>query len=144
MGKFDLTLKERLFLVNQYRILEKLYPDEAENLSRKRDVVSSGYSLDYNWLANDIEKDELSEEECKEMLDILSMHRALKSSCESAGVDPKLVAFKGFDGNTETKQFAYTVYLLERCNSWDDLHNKGHDYNNHFPTLRRYRAMLRE
>lgn len=44
-AKFDLSLKERLFLVNQFRILEALYPDEAEYYAIQREAVSAGYTL---------------------------------------------------------------------------------------------------
>ena len=42
-----LTLKERLLLANQYLILEKLYPDEAEHYAELRKVVERGYALEY-------------------------------------------------------------------------------------------------
>ena len=40
---FKLTTLDRLVLSNQYRILEALYPDEAETLAIKREAIENGY-----------------------------------------------------------------------------------------------------
>lgn len=86
----------------------------------------------------------MSLEECKEVADILDMHRAFAHSAQSVGVDAQVVRFRGFDGNDESKQLAYTTFLLRRENKWQELQNKGHNYNSHARMLPRYRAMLGE
>ena len=42
------TLEQRLILINQYKILEKLYPEEAETYSQHREILEEGYTLHYN------------------------------------------------------------------------------------------------
>jgi uncharacterized protein YfbU (UPF0304 family) len=145
MPKFDLTLKERLFLANQYLILERLYPEHSEDYAKRRQIVTSGYSLDYDWIADEIDHNELTEEECREVRDILELHRALTFSAEKTGVEAEKVRFDGFDGNNETKQFGYASYILNVEGKWGELKRDGRkDFNSHSPTLSRYRLMLLE
>jgi uncharacterized protein YfbU (UPF0304 family) len=46
----ELTLKDRLVLANQYRILAALYPGEAAHFEKCREAVENGYALDYGEL----------------------------------------------------------------------------------------------
>jgi uncharacterized protein YfbU (UPF0304 family) len=146
MARFDFTVKERLFLVNQYRILEKLYPDEAEFYAKQRKIVASGYALNWEWLAPEISSTDqsLTIEECIEVCDILEMHRALSDSRASTGINADTVRFWGFDGNTEVKQLDYAHYVLTSGDGWSEIRNERDDYNSHLPLLDSYRAMLRE
>ena len=106
----ELSLKDRLILSNQYRILEKLYPEEADSLANDRRAIENGYTMNYAWLTGHL-LDELSEERCNEVWDILEMHRALnftyRNLKDKEGIDEKKLKFRGFDGNEETKQFSY-------------------------------------
>ena len=52
MENVKLSLKERLFLQNQYLILEKLYP--AGGYAEKRTIVENGYTYHYPDLFNTI------------------------------------------------------------------------------------------
>ncbi len=142
-GKFEFSIKERLFLANQYLILEKLYPERASDYARRREAISRGYMLDYGWIAGEIDQDEMSVEECREVINILDMHRSLLLSCQSARVDPKGVRFEGFDKNQERRQYGYASYLLAVEGKWNELKKPGDDYSSDHPTLERYRAMLR-
>lgn len=106
-------------LSNQYRILEKLYPEEAEHHARAREVLEDGYELNYDWIAEHIAERPMSEDECKEDLDILDMFSALERSYarfaeKPAGVDERDVRFHGFDGNHETEQLGYASFLIEK------------------------------
>ena len=44
----SLSRHERLFLYNQYKILEALYPGEAEYYSVKREALEYGYEIEYD------------------------------------------------------------------------------------------------
>jgi uncharacterized protein len=141
--RLDLSRKDRVILFNQLLILEKLYPNEADDYAKLREAVHSGYALEYGRLAESV-SDEFSREGCKEVYDILEMHRALNFSHKKAGVRADDVRFEGFDGNGETDQMAYARYLLKDRGLYDELQQKGYDYNSHFPKLDHYRAMLHE
>ncbi len=146
-----LTRTERLLLANQYLILEKLCPEEAESYAKWREALESGYQLHYGWLAEHIYEEEMTDAECREVVDILDMHRALKRAYESladkSGIEEWRVKFRGFDGNNECKQMGYARYFC----AIDGPHNprfpevdQGDNFNSHCPSLGRYRAMLAE
>jgi len=142
----DLSESERLILSNQYRILEHLYPEEAGTFAEHRKIVEDGYTLNYEEISRHI-FDGLSMEECREVLDILSMHSVLHFSYQ--GLDDKegiTIRFSGFDGNSETKQMSYTRFYIEELHRFAELIEiaQSDDFNSHHPTLRRYRLMLGE
>ena len=42
------TLEQRLILINQYKILEKLYPEDAKTYARYQEILNKGYTLHYH------------------------------------------------------------------------------------------------
>ena len=143
----ELTKKDRLFLINQLLILEKLYPEEQSYYAEHRKALQEGYKLHYSWLFSNLD-DEMSEEECREVLDILEMYRAItfsyKKLKDKQGVTEEEIKFKGFDGNEETKQFSYVLYFTIDLKRYDELKDNAEypNFNSHFPMLPRYRKML--
>jgi uncharacterized protein len=75
-----LTKIERLLLVNQLLILEKLYPESAKAYKQERTALREGYELHYKDLFHLIEDETLSEDQCREVLDVLEMYRAITFS----------------------------------------------------------------
>jgi len=75
---------ERWILANQYKILEKIDPDEAKYYANIQETLNSGYELEYDWKIDYIYSDEscVSAERCREILEILSMFRDLGRSHE--------------------------------------------------------------
>lgn len=145
-----LTKAERWILSNQYRILEALYPGEAKELAEDRDAIERGYEIHYDWMTQHIYEgdDTMSTAESKEVVDILAMFSALKSSFASlsdkTGIRASQVEFHGFDGNNETKQMGYARYFVRHDGGrFGDLRKGEHDdFNSHMPSLDRYRDML--
>lgn len=143
----ELSRKERLFLSNQLKILEKLYPKEADYYEKHRKAVEQGYSLHYDWITENL-REEMSEEECREVLDILDMYRALTFSYRDLDDKSNLpewkIEFPGFDGNNEPKQMKYTEYFINDLNRFSELRDDSDfpDYNSHSPMLEKYRRML--
>jgi uncharacterized protein YfbU (UPF0304 family) len=143
--KLKLSLVERGILANQLRILELLDKGEAKYYAHVRDAITSGYELDYAELTTTFSDPGLTEAECNEVYEILEMHRALFYSHEDlkdkAGIDADDLRFGGFDGNEESKQLAYYRFIKEE-DKYGELTppDKG---NSHYPTLGRYRRMLR-
>ena len=142
-----LSQMERLILVNQYMILEKLYPEEASSYARIRKALEDGYELEYSEIFNNIYHDDetLSENGCILVREILTMFTVLKYSYnkldDKSGIDPKDVTLWGFDGNNETEYMAYARYLIEDCQLWGDLQEDA-VFNRHISSLSRYRQML--
>lgn len=137
---------KRYELINQLLILEKLYPEEADYYARNRKALENGYELHYSWLTENI-SDGLSEEECKEVLDILDMYRSITFSWQRLheGEElPEKLKFRGFDGNNETALMGYVQYFVIDLERFDELtYGKEHPYfNSHCTMLDKYRRML--
>jgi uncharacterized protein YfbU (UPF0304 family) len=143
-----LTRTERWILANQYRILESVDRQNADHYRDARMVLEEGYELHYDEIAENIYRDELtlSEAECTEVLDILSMFMALQDSynalSDKSGIDARKIEFRGFDGNNETKQMVYARYYCRpKSGHFAGLeHSEG--FNSHSRSLDHYQRML--
>lgn len=142
-----LTKLERLNLINQFLILEKLYPEDSDYYAKNRKALQEGYKLHYKWIFEHL-YDELSEEDCKEVLNILEMYRAIAwSYMQNTGkseVDEPRYQFLGFDGNNESSQLSYTSYFIIELDRFQELlyGKEYNDFNSHMPMLDKYRSML--
>lgn len=140
----NLTIKDRLILSNQYKILEGLYSDEKEYFIKAQTILSNGFELEYDSIVRHLDNEVVTIEECKEVLDILEMFSALKSGFEQLSdksvIEEPKIRFLGFDGNNEVKQWAYAKYL--RGDGRFTNLDLGDNYNSHFPMLAGYRRML--
>jgi uncharacterized protein YfbU (UPF0304 family) len=142
-----LTRAERWILSNQCRILEVLYPEEAEDFQKAREVIEAGYELNYDWITQHISPDNrmLSDEECREIIDILAMFSALKDSYQNlvdpSGIEEHAVMFSGFDGHSEITQRDYVLFLVDREHKFLSL-DRGYDFTSDRPRLHAYRRML--
>jgi uncharacterized protein YfbU (UPF0304 family) len=143
-----LSRAERWILSNQLRILEALYPDEADGHAATREVLEHGYEMHYGWVAEQVYEETFSEDRCREVLDILGMFEALQLSYDKlpdkSGIDAHGVRFMGFDGNNETSELAYSDFFCSRHRGGGAFKDvvKGGVPNSHMPTLDIYRRML--
>ena len=143
----ELTKIERLSLINQYLILEKLYPEEQEHYSELRQALENGYTLHYSWCF-DFLSDDMPIDECKKVLDILDLYRSITYS----DMDLKNVEitkhhyfkFSGFDGNNEPEYMGYTDFFIKKLGRFDELlyDNPNRSFNSHCPMLPKYERML--
>jgi len=145
-----LSRVERWILSNQFHILEALYPDDADHYAKVHEALESGYELHYEWFSEHIynDRDIMTPEENREVIEILSMFDSLKraygSLSDKTGIEESRVKFCGFDGNNETKQMGYARYFCTlKGGRFTDL-DRGDNFNSHGPTLARYRRMLSE
>jgi len=147
MRAMKLTKTERWILSNQYRILEALYPQEQKDLAERREALESGYEAEYDSMSQHIydDKDCLTEEQCREVIDILSMFRALHDAKDKGGVEEKETILEGFDGNDtlESSYMAYARYFCKSDGGRFEESRKG-DFNSHSLMLGIYRRMLKE
>jgi uncharacterized protein YfbU (UPF0304 family) len=136
---------ERLMLSNQFLILESLYPNEAQGYAEQRQAIEKGYELHYENSIQHIynSTDIMSESECKEVIDILSIFDEIKLSyerlSEKSGIDELKINFPGFDGNNESKQLSYAKYY---CKHDGGRFSSLKIINSHFPVLERYLRMI--
>lgn len=148
MDHVKLSWKERLMLSNQLKILEKLYPEEAEDLAKYRKAIDEGYELHYGDAQHICpDKECLPAEQCQEVLDILDMYRALTFSYQKLKkprIEVSEIEFPGFDGNNETEQMAYARYFIHTLGRFGELREDSEygDYNSHMQMLPVYGRML--
>jgi uncharacterized protein len=144
-----LSKYERLNLINQYMILEKLYPEYADSYSLHRKALTEGYELHYKWIYENV-WDGLPEDECKKVLDILEMYRNITYSLKelkNQDLNKNLKArFRGFDGNNESPYLAYCSYFIVDLNRYNELSygEKNPNFNSHCELLPEYLNMLEE
>lgn len=142
----ELSKKERLSLINQFLILEKLYPDEANYYEQHRIALQQGFQLHYKWILENI-WDDLPEEECRKVLDALDLYRGIVSSFDALqdkdGLTESKVRFPGLDGNNETHYLAYARYFIVDLGRYDELirGQEYPDFNSHCPMLETYGRM---
>lgn len=144
---FKLSKVERLLLSNQYRILEKLYPEDSDYYEVNRKAIEEGFELHYEDCFSLLSNDTLSEDDCSEVIDILQMYRSLTFSNEEGkyGLDEK-IKFYGFDLNDEYegKRVIYARYFINDLDRFSEL-KYGNNYaecNSHYPRMSKYRRML--
>ena len=149
-NKFSLTRLQRLFLSNQYRILEALYPDQADDYAVRREAIELGYELLYDW---DVEyiydgEDILTKEESLEVWNTFDMFDALRRSADNLGkldwlLEQPNSSFMGYDGNHETKFMAFSEFTIERLQRFRYIALPANNYfNSHRPMRPMYRDML--
>jgi uncharacterized protein len=140
----ELTKFQRLVLVNQFLILEKLYPERANDYEITREALQAGYPTWYDDDFSYLIFDGLTEKQCKDADDILCMFWDMSNTYDSledkSGIDEKRVRFWGFDGNNETEYMGYADYVINKKSRYSGLIAQ----NSHRPTLGTYRRMLME
>lgn len=139
-GSETFTKLDRYLISNQLRILEKLYPEEADTYAVQREIFEQGYEMLYSWQLDHIYDgvDAMTREECSEVWDTMDMYVAL----ERGGSDLK---FQGYDGNNETKFMSFARFTVERLERFTHLPMKEPRYwNSHSPIRGMYQRMLEE
>ncbi len=141
----ELNEKERLILFNQYRILEKLYPEEEKECQNAQKILAEGFEIEYDSLV-EFMSDGIPIDICKEVIDILQMYRSLYGSyhelSDKTGIDKDNVIFQGFDGNEETEHFIFACFYLEDLGRFSEF--KDVEINSHSNRLYKYLPMLNE
>lgn len=145
---------ERLMLANQFAILSRLYPDEAEYYDNCRVILASGFEKEYAGILQRFAESEVSEEICDEVLEILDMFDILRRSYDSLEksekerVEEQGIDFPGFDGNNEIEHLCYAQWF---CGDEEGRSVPGREKrfellhpirNSHGPTIEMYRRML--
>lgn len=137
----ELTRVERAMLINQYEILKRLEPSEASWYEEKIDILRSGYELLYGDALFMGDDSTLSYDEGRYVMDVLDMYGFLQSSAEKAGLQDTRLKFHGFDGNNEDLYQGLAQHF-RRAGRWEYVEVWHGDLNSHFPTRRKYEAML--
>jgi uncharacterized protein YfbU (UPF0304 family) len=143
-----LTKKDRLILINQYRILAWLSRGEESHYLELIDILERGYEVFYSMVDEWISED-MPESEGRFVLEVLSLYRAIEDVKRSSR-DPRLLnhhlsIFPGFDGNNESEYLGFCRFLLEKQGKFQEQQqylavNDG--MNSHRPMIDTYHRML--
>ncbi|HDR8155557.1 TPA: YfbU family protein [Bacillus cereus] len=152
-----LSKRERLILANQYDILSRLAEEEYEKKEFEdlRDIFTSGYTRYYS-LATEHFSDEVNQEECKFVVDVLDLYRDLYYSREHSAeardaINENDVLFKGFDLNDEieSKYYSFYKFLVDQLGRYGEIKElieagKIESYNSHGfgPSMKKLEAMI--
>lgn len=145
LGKLD-----RIFLINQLRILEVLYPEEAKDMSVQREALERGYEMLYplDFQHVYVGNDTMSVDESREVWDTMDMFDGIQRSLAEMPEDYELpkystTKFLGYDGNTETKFMSFARFTVERLERFEYVPMEQPGYwNSHRPVRDVYQRML--
>ncbi|TQQ54214.1 YfbU family protein [Vibrio cholerae] len=142
------TRKERLNLINQYKILAKLYPEDAEHYDELREILEDGYEIFYSMVDQWISED-MPIEEGKFVLNILDLYRFIEDykriSKDENIISHHRASFMGFDGNNENDYMAFARFLIIKQGKFSeqkDYLRKNDNLNSHMPMVQIYKRML--
>ena len=139
---------DRIFLINQLRILEILYPDESNQFSVKREALERGYELLYDSNYSSIldGDDILTKKECIEVWNTMNMFAAIQKSMPKNMDISKfpMTKFVGYDAITEAKFMNFAQYTVERLKKFEYVTlNKLGNWNSNHQVRSTYLRMLK-
>jgi uncharacterized protein YfbU (UPF0304 family) len=143
----QLSKQDRVLLAGQFRILERLAPEE-ECFSTAAEILEHGFTPLYSDIMGSLREPALSEDECRLVLDILKLCREIEAYTRSNPSDRQVARhpwaeFRGFDGEREADYLALARFLLQDGAAESRHHGAGaEDFDSHTPTLSKYRHML--
>ncbi len=145
-----LSLVERMLMAQNFEILAKLNPEDAESYQWRADVLQNGYEPLYPWLFEWFAKDSdvISEEQGEYVYEIPRMYDAIVWSLKQQKIElPESLAYRakfpGFDGNDEAGLLGFANHYC-KGGRYDILKQDGQIPNSHMPTRFLYEPMLRE
>ncbi len=136
-----LTPLERILLLNQYRILERLGDTDGCNtlpqiiLALHEGYISHALNLIQKYIDDPV-PDSIQEE----VRSILGMFRVVDPLRSGEAATP---LFLGFSKDTEEEHYHYTQFLSWAGEEWNESLVPGRDYASDHSVLNEYRAMLR-
>lgn len=132
---------ERLSLLNQYRILEKVDPEGGWGSFAT--ILQYGYEGEYRQLTEWLHSP-MSAEKCEFVINALAVFDALQRPWwNNFDQVPDDCKFSGFDGNIEGEYLSYFRFLREQENKFVNLVlTNNADLNSHFPTAAGYSRMI--
>jgi uncharacterized protein YfbU (UPF0304 family) len=146
----ELTKKERVFLINQYRILASLNRDDASHYQELIEVLENGYEYCYYMLDEWISEG-MAEEDGKFVVEVLNLYRAIeniKRATKSKQLHEHPNSFfRGFDGNNETQHMSFCRFLIETQGRFQEQQQylpSNDNLNSHMPMVDLYTRMLEE
>ncbi|NOI67620.1 YfbU family protein [Vibrio sp. 99-8-1] len=142
----EMTNAQRLILSNQYYLMSQLNPENSNKYKRLQTIVERGYALQMRELDKEFGK--ISEDECREVINIMEMYHAMQESYkmlkseDQSSVDQRRLAFLGFDIASEHQLVNYVRFLVDSEGLYPQFDKADHHFNAQMPMLEKYRRML--
>jgi uncharacterized protein YfbU (UPF0304 family) len=144
----EISKKDRLVLINQYRILASLDKDQEAHYQELIEILENGYSIFYSQLHAWI-SDDMPPEAGALVLRILDLYRAIedvkRSSEDNRLLEHHLSFFRGFDGNNETEYMGFCRFLIQTQGKFQEQEQyllRNDNLNSHMPMVETYQRML--
>ena len=141
MRDIELTDKERLFLANQYEILATLNDDK--DFALRAETLKAGHKWLYDQFFDSLSEN-LPDSQAQYGLRILGIFGNLQASyrdlTDKSGIDEKVLAFPGFDGNNESELLSFADSLIKHRKFESTLGKSVR--NSHMPTSSIYGRMI--
>ena len=117
--------KDRLILVNQYRILASLNKTEEQHYQEKIEILENGYEKLYQNLFENFSNETLSIDECNFVMDVLEMYgTGITLSFNNLGtksLTKEEIRFPGFNTNEEFKYYSFILFWLETLDRYAEI-----------------------
>lgn len=143
-----LEKKDRLMLINQYKILVQLNSNESNYYKELIEILENGYEIFYSMLDQWMD-DGMPEEEGRFVLNILDLYRAIEDVKRKTRDEQLLThhhaVFSGFDGNNEAGHLSFARFLIEVQNKFQEQKQylfQNDNLNSHCPMIDKYQRML--
>lgn len=145
----ELSKKDRVILINQYRILSHLDPDSSSRYEELIEILESGYTIFYS-MVDDYVSEEMSVDEGHFVTEILNIYRHIEDYKRKNPDDQEVAGhpyavFPGFDGNEEGKFFGFVRFLIEKQGNWGEQKRYWREtdgLNSHAPMVSKYERMI--
>lgn len=144
----ELTKKDRVLLINQYKILAALNKDEEAYYLELIEVLERGYEVFYSQIDESVSEN-MPVDDGRFVLNILDLYRAIEDVKRSTK-DGRLMKheysfFRGFDGNNETSHMSFCRFLIETQGKFQEQERyklRNDNLNSHAPMIEKYQRML--
>ena len=140
----EMTATQRLILANQYKLMSLLEPANVAKYQRLETIVKGGFALELKEL--DKEFSDLSESECRAVLDTLEMYHALQVSYNNLGdkssLTPHRLQFAGYCAVREKKYLNYLRFITGVEGKYQEFMRCEHGCDSQTPMWDKYSKML--
>ena len=143
-----LSLKDRLILANQYRILEHVDTTGSNQYGLFAEILERGYTNLYSELTQTL-WDDMDISISESVFEILNLYREIEGYKKANPQDTKVcnhasADLPGFDGNHEGEHRSFALFLVRQMGKYQEQVPimKRTKLNSHTPMLGRYARML--
>lgn len=145
----ELSQKDRVMLINQYRILSHLDLENKEHYEEIIEILQRGYKIFYSMVNEWVDK-EMSEDDGHFVIQIMNIYRQIEGYKQKHPEDREIIehtfsVFAGFDGNEESRFFGFARFLIEAQDKFSEQKiywQRTDGLNSHAPMIDKYERMI--